>query len=86
VFFATSKGVVKKTSLMDFSRPRTNGIIAIDLRIDDFLIDVALTDGKSDVMLISSGGRAMRFSEVSKHPTVMARLSVQCKCARMIRS
>ena len=63
VFFATSKGVVKKTSLMDFSRPRTNGIIAIDLRIDDFLIDVALTDGKSDVMLISSGGRAMRFSE-----------------------
>jgi len=63
VFFATSKGVVKKTSLMDFSRPRTNGIIAIDLRIDDFLIDVALTDGKSDVMLLSSGGRAMRFSE-----------------------
>jgi len=63
VFFATNKGVVKKTSLMDFSRPRTNGIIAIDLRIDDFLIDVALTDGKSDVMLISSGGRAMRFSE-----------------------
>ena len=63
VFFSTSKGVVKKTSLMDFSRPRTNGIIAIDLRIDDFLIDVALTDGKSDVMLISSGGRAMRFSE-----------------------
>ncbi len=63
VFFSTSKGVVKKTSLMDFSRPRTNGIIAIDLRVDDFLIDVALTDGKSDVMLISSGGRAMRFSE-----------------------
>ncbi len=63
VFFATNKGVVKKTSLMDFSRPRTNGIIAIDLRVDDFLIDVALTDGKSDVMLISSGGRAMRFSE-----------------------
>jgi len=63
VFFATSKGVVKKTSLMDFSRPRTNGIIAIDLRVDDFLIDVALTDGKSDVMLLSSGGRAMRFAE-----------------------
>ena len=63
VFFATSKGVVKKTSLMDFSRPRTNGIIAIDLRVDDFLIDVALTDGNSDVMLISSGGRAMRFNE-----------------------
>jgi len=63
VFFATSKGVVKKTSLADFSRPRANGIIAIDLRVDDFLIDVALTDGASDVMLLSSGGRAMRFNE-----------------------
>lgn len=63
VFFATQKGVVKKTALTDFSRPRTNGIIAIDLRVDDLLIDVALTDGKSDVILFSSGGRAMRFSE-----------------------
>lgn len=63
IMFATSKGVVKKTALSDFSRPRTNGIIAIDLRIDDFLIDVALTTGSSDVMLFSSGGRAMRFHE-----------------------
>jgi len=63
VFFATSKGVVKKTALSDFSRPRANGIIAIDLRVDDFLIDVMLTDGDSDVMLLSSGGRAMRFNE-----------------------
>ena len=61
VFFATSKGVVKRTPLSDFSRPRTNGIIAIDLRVDDFLIDVALTDDDSDVMLFSSNGRAMRF-------------------------
>jgi len=63
VFFATSKGVVKKTALADFSRPRTNGIIAIDLRVDDFLIDVGLTTGDSDIMLFSSGGRAMRFNE-----------------------
>ena len=63
VFFATRKGVVKKTPLSDFSRPRTNGIIAIDLRVDDYLIEVALTDGDSDVILFSSGGRAMRFSE-----------------------
>jgi len=63
VVFATSKGVVKKTALADFSRPRTNGIIAIDLRIDDYLIDVGLTTGDSDVMLFSSGGRAMRFHE-----------------------
>jgi len=63
VLFATSKGVVKKTALADFSRPRTNGIIAIDLRVDDYLIDVALTEGESDVMLFSSGGRSMRFHE-----------------------
>jgi len=63
VFFATRKGVVKKTPLSDFSRPRTNGIIAIDLRVDDHLIEVALTDGANDVVLFSSGGRAMRFSE-----------------------
>ena len=63
VFFATSGGVVKKTPLSDFSRPRANGIIAIDLRENDFLIDVALTNGEKDVMLISSGGRAMRFGE-----------------------
>lgn len=63
VFFATSKGVVKKTPLSDFSRPRSNGIIALDLRIDDYLVDVALTDGNRDIMLLSSGGRAMRFNE-----------------------
>jgi len=65
VVFATSKGVVKKTALSDFSRPRANGIIAIDLRVDDFLIDVALTNGSNDVMLFSSGGRAMRFNETN---------------------
>ncbi len=63
VFFATRNGVVKKTSLADFSRPRANGIIAIDLRVDDELINVALTDGNQDIMLISSNGRAMRFLE-----------------------
>jgi DNA gyrase subunit A len=63
VFFATRNGVVKKTSLADFSRPRANGIIAIDLRVDDELINVALTDGTRDIMLISSNGRAMRFEE-----------------------
>lgn len=63
IMFATSKGVVKKTALSDFSRPRSNGIIAIDLRVDDFLIDVGLATGDSDIMLFSSGGRAMRFNE-----------------------
>ncbi len=63
IFFATKNGVVKKTALADFSRPRANGIIAIDLRVDDELINVALTDGNRDIMLTSSNGRTMRFLE-----------------------
>ncbi|MEM7258582.1 MAG: DNA gyrase C-terminal beta-propeller domain-containing protein, partial [Pseudomonadota bacterium] len=63
IFFATKNGVVKKTPLTDFSRPRANGIIAIDLRVDDELINVALTDGSRDIMLTSSNGRTMRFLE-----------------------
>jgi DNA gyrase subunit A len=63
VFFATSHGTVKKTSLEDFSRPRSNGIIAIDLRDDDQLIGVDITDGTSDVMVFSSGGKCVRFKE-----------------------
>jgi DNA gyrase subunit A len=63
VFMATAHGTVKKTSLIDFSRPRANGIIAIDLRGDDYLVDVAITDGGRDIVLFSSGGKAMRFAE-----------------------
>lgn len=81
IVFATSKGVVKKTALSDFSRPRSNGIIAIDLRVDDFLIDVALTDGESDVMLLSSGGRAMRFNEANVR--TMGRVAAGVRGIRM---
>ena len=63
VFMATSKGRVKKTSLEAFSRPRTNGIIAVDLRDGDKLVDVALTDGSTDIMLGASSGKAIRFNE-----------------------
>jgi DNA gyrase subunit A len=63
VFFATTNGTVKKTSLTDFSRPTKRGIIAINLDEDDHLIGVALTDGKHDVMLFSNGGKAVRFDE-----------------------
>ncbi len=63
VFMATSSGTVKKTPLSAFSRPRTSGIIAIDLREDDQLIGVAITDGKQDVMLFTSAGKAVRFKE-----------------------
>ncbi len=63
VFFATSTGTVKKTALSAFSRPLSSGIIAIDLRGDDYLVDVAITDGDRDVILVSASGRAMRFHE-----------------------
>jgi len=63
VFMATSNGTVKKTSLQQFSRPRANGIIAIDLREGNDLIDVALTTGDSEVMLFANSGKAIRFNE-----------------------
>jgi len=63
VFFATTDGTVKKTPLSDFANPRTKGIIAINLDEGDFLIGVALTDGKHDVMLFSDEGKAVRFDE-----------------------
>ncbi|MFP4244783.1 MAG: DNA gyrase subunit A, partial [Ectothiorhodospira sp.] len=65
VFMATSQGVVKKTPLVEFSRPRSNGIIAVGLRQDDLLVDVKLTDGCQDVMLLSSAGKAIRFTEAA---------------------
>ena len=63
VFMATARGTVKKTALADFSRPRANGIIGIDLRDDDYLIDVAITDGSRDIMLFSDAGKVIRFKE-----------------------
>ena len=65
VLMATAKGTVKKTALIDFSRPRANGIIAIDLAEDDQLIGVDITDGKQDVMLFSSAGKVVRFNETN---------------------
>ncbi|MBX3726577.1 MAG: DNA gyrase subunit A [Xanthomonadales bacterium] len=63
VFFATRKGVVKKTPLADFSRPRSIGIWAIGLDEGDALVDVALTDGKRDILLFGSHGKCVRFAE-----------------------
>jgi DNA gyrase subunit A len=68
VFMATAKGTVKKTRLSDFSRPRPSGIIAVDLADGDYLVGAALTDGKHDVMLFSSGGKAVRFDENDVRP------------------
>jgi len=68
VLMATRRGIVKKTSLDQFSRPRANGIIAVDLNPDDSLVGVSLTDGGSDIMLVSSSGKAVRFSETAVRP------------------
>ncbi|MCF6324108.1 MAG: DNA gyrase subunit A [Gammaproteobacteria bacterium] len=68
ILMATSSGVVKKTPLADFSRPRTNGIIALELRDDDRLIGVDITDGSKDVMLMTSAGKAIRFNEEAVRP------------------
>ncbi len=68
VFMATSLGTVKKTPLSEFSRPRNNGIIAIGLDDNDYLIGVSLTEGKHDVMLFSDNGKAMRFDENNVRP------------------
>jgi DNA gyrase subunit A len=63
VFMATANGTVKKTPLMDFSRQRNSGLIAIELDDDNTLIGAAITDGGSDVMLFGSGGKVIRFKE-----------------------
>ena len=68
IFMATSFGTVKKTPLSEFSRPRTSGIIAAGLDEDDYLIGVALTEGKHDVMLFSDSGKAVRFDENDVRP------------------
>ncbi len=63
VFMATQKGIVKKTDLSQFAKVRQSGIIALDIKEGDQLVDVALTDGQQEVMLFSSGGKAVRFTE-----------------------
>lgn len=63
LFFATKAGTVKKTPLSEYSRPRANGIIAINLSEDDELVDVEITDGKQDIMLFSNAGKSVRFNE-----------------------
>ncbi len=60
---ATQKSIVKRVKLSDFSRPRANGIIAVDLQDDDELVGTALTDGEQDIMLFSNVGKAIRFDE-----------------------
>jgi len=68
IFMATASGTVKKTSLKEFSRPRANGIIAIELRDNDQLVGVDITHGDSDVLLLTSAGKSVRFNEEKVRP------------------
>ena len=68
VFMATAHGTVKKTSLEAFSRPRQAGIIAIELEAEDRLVGVDITDGTKQIILCSSGGKAIRFQESDVRP------------------
>ena len=68
IFMATASGTVKKTRLTEYSRPRANGIIAINLREDDTLIGVNITNGDNDIMLFSDAGKVVRFTEGKKKP------------------
>jgi len=68
IVMATKNGVIKKTALSDFQNIRANGIIAIKIDEDDDLIGVAVSNGEQDIMLSSSGGKAIRFSESDVRP------------------
>ena len=68
VIMATKKGQVKKTSLEQYSRPRTNGINAITIKDDDELLEAKLTTGESQVMLALKSGKAIRFEEAKTRP------------------
>ena len=63
VLMSTSKGIIKKTKLTEFSRPRPSGLIAINLKDGDNLIEASVTDGKKQIMLFSSAGKTIRFNE-----------------------
>ena len=68
VFMATRRGTVKKTPLSHFSRPRSTGIIAVNLGEDDALVNVGVTDGQRDIMLFTDAGKAVRFREDQVRP------------------
>ncbi|MAA71667.1 MAG: DNA gyrase subunit A [Bermanella sp.] len=63
IFMATEKGTVKKTDLTAFARQRSSGLIALELDEDDTLMGAAITDGTKDILLMSDGGKAVRFAE-----------------------
>ena len=76
LFMATADGFVKKTKITEYDNIRKNGLTAITLRDDDKLIEVKLTDGKEDVIMVTKYGQAIRFSETEVRPTGRATMGV----------
>lgn len=68
LIFCTEKGIIKKTLLEAYSRPRQNGVNAITIREDDKVIEVLMTDGKSEILMANRNGRAIRFNEEHVRP------------------
>ncbi len=69
IVLCTKKGIIKKTALEDFSRPRQTGVNAITIVEGDMLLDARMTDGNSEIMMAVKSGRAIRFSEEKVRPT-----------------
>lgn len=69
IILCTKKGIIKKTVLEDFSRPRTNGVNAININEGDELLEARMTDGNSEIMMAIKSGRAIRFPETKVRPT-----------------
>lgn len=81
LIFCTKQGVIKKTSLEAYSRPRQNGVNAITIREDDRVIEVLMTDGKNDILMANKNGRAIRFHE--SHVRVMGRTATGVRGMRI---
>ena len=68
IMLATSKGIIKKSSLLDYSRPRSGGIIAATVDSGDRIIEAILTNGSDELLLVTSGGKSIRFKETDVRP------------------
>src|SRR5699024_3484322 len=77
IVLSTRRGIIKKTRLKDFSRPRQNGINAITINEGDQLLEAKLTDGDSYVMMAVRSGRAIRFHEKKVRPTGRGAIGVR---------
>ncbi len=77
VVFCTKNGIIKKTCLTDYSRVRSNGVNAINIREDDQVIGVELTNGKNEIIIANAGGRAVRFDETQVRPMGRTATGVQ---------